>query len=121
MLIRLNVDQVRVIRLWGFGAGLTQGQADMGPGRHGAGLKQVLMPITQFRKFENKFKKMRIYTVPAIKLRGGLNSVDFFTSKIKFPDLKWVPFMPYTYNIEGQHDGTRQEQTTLTRKEFKII
>ena len=33
MLIRLNVDQVRVVGLWGFGAG----SADMGPGRHEAG------------------------------------------------------------------------------------
>ena len=60
MLIRLNVDQVRVMGLWGFGAGLTQGWADTGPGRHGAGPKRVLMLTTQSRKFENKSNKMRI-------------------------------------------------------------
>ena len=37
----------------------------------------------------------------------------FFTQKIKFPDLQLVPFMPYTYNIQGWHDGTRDQQTML--------
>ena len=84
----------------------------LGLGQYGAwptwaGPKQVPTPTTQSRKFENKSNKMRIYTVPAlIKLRGGLNSAAFFTTKIKFSDLKWVPFMLYTYNIEGRHDRT---------------
>ena len=37
MLIRLNVDQVRVVGLWGFGAG----SADMGPGQHKARMTWV--------------------------------------------------------------------------------
>ena len=40
----------------------------------------------------------------------------FSTYKIKFPDLKLVPFIPYTYNIhitQGWYDGTRDQQTTL--------
>ena len=52
MLIRLNVDQVRVVGLWGW--------ADMGPGQNGAGPKQVPTLTTQSRKFENKSNKMRI-------------------------------------------------------------
>ena len=74
MLIRLNVDQLRVVGLWGLGL------ADMGPGRHGDGPKWVRtqngsgrngsgqngssrrgkMPATQSRKFENKSNKTRI-------------------------------------------------------------
>ena len=30
-----------------------------------------------------------------------MNSVAFFTHTIKFPDLKLVSFMAYTYNIQG--------------------
>ena len=35
-----------------------------------------------------------------------MGSAAFFTYKIKFPDLKLVPFMAYTYNIQCWHDGT---------------
>ena len=62
MLIKLNVDQVRVVGLWGF--------ADMGPGRHRDGPTRGLaetgwadtgpMPATQSRKLENKSNEMRI-------------------------------------------------------------
>ena len=86
--------------LCSFGAGPTRGLADTGYTEMGANADN------SSRKFENKSNKMRIYTVPALKLRGGLNSVASFTSKIKFPDFKWVPFMPYTYNTEGRCDRT---------------
>ena len=58
------MDQVRVVGLWGFGAG---GRADTGgptwvlaeTGRADMGT----MPATQSRKFENKSNKMRILTI----------------------------------------------------------
>ena len=36
MLIRLNVDQVRVVGLWGFGARPIWDRANMGMGQYGA-------------------------------------------------------------------------------------
>ena len=62
------MDQVRVVWLWGFGAGL----ADMGPGRHEAGPTRAdtwTMPATQSRKFKNKSNKMRILAISILKLR----------------------------------------------------
>ena len=35
-----------------------------------------------------------------------MDSAAFFTYTIKFPVLKLVSFMAYTYNIQGWHDGT---------------
>ena len=60
MLIRLNVDQVSVVGLWGFGARPTWGWADMGPGQDGAGLTWGLTLTTQSRKFKTKSNKIRI-------------------------------------------------------------
>ena len=120
MLIRLNVDQVRVVGLWGCGAWLIWGWADMGMGRCVAWLKwgQADMgttPTTQSRKFENKSNKMRILAIPILKLRPALNAAAFSTYTVKISDLKVVLFMVYTYNIQGWCDGTRHQQTTMTR------
>ena len=35
-----------------------------------------------------------------------MDSMAYFTYIVKFPDLKLVPFMAYTYNIQGWGDGT---------------
>ena len=48
-----------------------------------------------------------------------MNSVAFCTYKIKFPDTKLAPFMAYTYNIQGWHDGTMgSADDTSARKEL---
>ena len=60
---------------------------------------------------------MRIYTVPALKLKPAMNSVAFFTYIIKFSDLKWVSFMSYTHDIQGWGYGTRHIGTDYTHKE----
>ena len=54
MLIRLNVDQVRVVWLWGFGAG----SADMGPGQHEAGLTWV--GLTRRRRRQLSLENLKI-------------------------------------------------------------
>ena len=63
MLIRLNVDQVRVVGLWGFGAVTGLGQDGVGPTWRQTYMGQADMGAdmtTQSRKFENKSNKMRI-------------------------------------------------------------
>ena len=120
MLIRLDVDQVRVVGLWGFGAQPIWGWADMGMGQHGAWPKwgradMGMMPTTQSRKFENKSNKMRILAIPMLKLRAALNAVAFSTYTVKISDLKVVLFMVYTYNIQGQCYGTRHRQMMLVK------
>ena len=70
---------------------------------------------TQSRKFENKSNKMRILAIPILKLRPALNAVAFSTYTVKISDLKVVFFMLYTYNIQGQCDGTRRQQTMLVK------
>ena len=97
-------------RYW---AGPTQGRADVGPGRNGLGRHGWPMPAAQSRKFENKSNKTRILAIPILKLRPELNAAAFFTYAVKISDLKVVPFMVYTYNIQGRGDGTRHRQTTL--------
>ena len=116
MLIRLNVDQVRVVwavGLWGwlgrYGAGPTRGPAAEYTGlaeNYGSGR----CPATQSRKFENKSNKMRILAISILKLRPALNAAAFSTYTVKISDLKVVFFMVYTYNIQGQCDGTRHRQ-----------
>ena len=51
-----------------------------------------------------------------------MNLVAFYTYRIKFPDLRLVPFVAYTYNIQGRHDGTMRSSDNAgarhERKEF---
>ena len=48
-----------------------------------------------------------IYLIPTLNLRPGLNSAAFLTYVIKFPAFKLLPFMAYTYNIQGWRDRTK--------------
>ena len=104
---------MRVVGLWGW--------ANTVPGQHGAGLRWAgptrvgPMLATQSRKFEIISNKMRILAISILKLRPELNVVAFCTYAVKISDLKVVPFMVYTYNIQGWHDGTRCQQTMLVK------
>ena len=109
---------MRVVGLWAFGAGPTWCLADTVLGQDGP--RWVADAATQSRKFENKSNKMRILANSILKLRPAINAVAFSTYTVKISDLKVVSFMSYTHNIQGQCDGTRCWQTTLTISLFNF-